>query len=116
MPWCDFKVFRKEQPGTRDTKNIFIQALRRLFLLNKEKRSQINTLRELRMELEKAEEKRREEHVSSRLLQLIERTVFRRMQEERSLAYLQYTFARIIESDEILTDVHAILQKGVENH
>ena len=51
------------------------------------------------MELEKAEEKRREDHVSSRLLQLIEKTIFKRMQEERSLSYVQYTFNRLVEAD-----------------
>ena len=35
IPLCDFKVYRKE----RDLREIFVQALRRLILLNKQRRS-----------------------------------------------------------------------------
>ena len=42
-PWCDFKVYRKE----RNLKDIFVQALRRLILINKQKRSQISIIKKI---------------------------------------------------------------------
>lgn len=35
VPTCDFKIYRKE----RNLQEIFVQALRRLILVNKQKRS-----------------------------------------------------------------------------
>jgi hypothetical protein len=43
VPTCDFKVYRKE----RNLSEIFVQALRRLILINKQKRSKVSVLRNM---------------------------------------------------------------------
>ena len=40
VPTCDFKVYRKE----RNLQEIFVQALRRLILINKQRRSKVSIL------------------------------------------------------------------------
>ena len=47
IPQCDFKVYRKQ----RNLRDIFVQALRRLIIINKQKRSQITHLKNLTYDL-----------------------------------------------------------------
>ena len=47
IPWCDFKLYRKK----RDLKEIYMQALRRLILLNKQNRSMIMVRKEFQRDI-----------------------------------------------------------------
>lgn len=65
-PWCDFKVFRKE----RNLNEIFLQALRRLILLNKQKRSQVQLIKKLNAhDIEPEEDGGKKRKIRSEIMQ-----------------------------------------------
>ena len=84
MPMCDFKVYRKE----RNLHDIFVQALRRLILLNKHKRhqmvaSKIEQMNPTNWGLNKTK-------ITSNDLQTVENKLFARLEEEDLLNTFNY--------------------------
>ena len=73
-PWCDFKVYRRH----RNLKDIFVQALRRLILVNKQKRSQIQTLKKIQENLY-GHKKTPERDASSQTMAELENMIFVRL-------------------------------------
>ena len=58
VPWCDFSVYRKHD----NLNHIFLQAIRRLIILNKQKRSEIQSI----IKAIKNESDRKEEELRKR--------------------------------------------------
>ena len=80
-PWCDFKVYRRH----RNLKDIFVQALRRLILVNKQKRSQIQKLKIKDNLIVGGPKNQKERDASSQTMAELENLIFVRLQEQEVL-------------------------------
>ena len=110
VPECDFKVYRK----TRNLSEIFLQALRRLILLNKQKRSQINKLKKVASQTGKMYSLNRGVRVSSTEMQTIETQLFYRLQAKNSVALFDSTRLKLKLIDDQLTKIHSMLQEKTQ--
>ena len=94
VPMCDFKVYRKE----RNLHDIFVQALRRLILLNKQKRhqvvaSKIEQMNSTNWGLSKTK-------ITSNDLQKVENKLFARLEEEDLLNAFNHTRVQLNKAEE----------------